>query len=87
MRLALHAADSLKDKRRVRQSVVARTRRRYNVAVSEIDDQDAWGTLTLGIACVSTDAGHAHAMLEKVVDSIERDRLDADLVDYEIEML
>lgn len=77
---------TLKDKRRVRQSLVTRLRNRFNVAVAEVDTQDAVGTLTLGIACVTTDAAHAHAMLEKAVRAIERERLDADLVDYRIEV-
>ena len=87
VRLRLPAAATLKDKRRLRTSVTARVRNRFNVAVAEIDDHDVHGYLTLGIACVSTDAGHAHAMLEAVVRSIARERLDADLANYEIELL
>jgi uncharacterized protein YlxP (DUF503 family) len=85
--LGLPETASLKDKRRIRQSLVTRLRARYNVAVAEVADQESWGRLTLGIACVSTEAGHAHAMLETVVHAIERQRLDADLLDYEIEIL
>jgi hypothetical protein len=87
--VTLRLADprSLKDKRRVRSSVTARVRSRFNVSIAEVDDHDRWGTLTLGIACVSTDAAHAHEMLEKVVRAISRERLDADMLDYEIEML
>lgn len=85
--LGLPETASIKDKRRVRQSLVARLRARYNVAIAEVDDHDSWGRLTLGVACVSTDARHAHATLEKVVQAIERERLDAEFLDYAIELL
>ena len=67
-------------------TVATRIRTRYNVAVAEVDTQDSPGTLTLGVACLSTDSGHAHSMLEKVVRRIEASRMDAYLADYSIEM-
>lgn len=87
--VTLHVADtgSLKGKRRVVKSVVTRMRSRFNVAIAEVDDLDSWSTATIGIACVSNDGAHAHAMLQKVVSAIERERLDAVLVDYGIELL
>ena len=39
------------------------------------------------MACVSSDAAYAHGLLTKVVQRIERSRLDLMLLDYEIEML
>lgn len=85
--LQLHEAASLKDKRRVVKSIIDRLRPRFNVAVAEVDNHDAWGTVTLGIACVSTDGAHAHAILERVVQTIENERLDAYLAHYGIELL
>jgi len=40
----------------------------------------------LGVVTVSTDSSHAHSQLTHVVNWIERHRLDAELVDYQIEM-
>lgn len=85
--LRLPETASLKDKRRVRLSLIARIRSRFNVAVAEVADQDSWGRLTLAVACVSTDARHAHAMLQKVIDAIDRERLDVELLDCSVEML
>ena len=85
--LQLHEAASLKDKRRVVKSTKDRVHRRFNVAIAEVDSHDAWGTITLGIACVSSDSAHAHAVLEKVVRWIDRERLDAVLAHYGIEIL
>lgn len=87
MTLVVADSGSLKDKRRVVRSVTARVRSRFNVAVAEVDDLDRWDSAVLGIVCVSNDAGHAHAMLEKVALFVENERLDAVLAHYAIEML
>jgi uncharacterized protein YlxP (DUF503 family) len=84
VRLAMAEMSSLKDKRRVVKSVTSRVRAKYNVAIAEVGDLDSSSVATLGIACVSNEAAHAHAMLERVVAWIADARLDADLVDYDI---
>ncbi|MFN8482210.1 MAG: DUF503 domain-containing protein [Anaerolineae bacterium] len=87
LELRLHGVGSLKDKRSIVKPITARLRQEFNVSVAEVDMHDAWETAVLGLAVVSNDAGHAHAQIEKCIDWIERQRLDADLVTYEIEML
>src|SRR3981081_21361 len=79
-RVALHLASnsSLKGKRMVVKSVAQRVRNRFNVAVAEIDTQDAWQVATLGIVCISDDPRHANEMLSKVIAFIEAERLDAE---------
>ncbi len=52
-----------------------------------MDYQDTWRSAVLGVVTVSNDAAYAHGVLTKVVEWIERTRLDAELVDYQIEML
>ena len=84
--LDIPANHSLKGKRRVLKSLMARVRNRFNVSIAEVDHQDAWQTATLGIACVSTDAAYAHGLLTKVVRAISGYRLDAEIRDFEIEM-
>ena len=88
-RVALHLAEnsSLKGKRMVVKSVAQRVRNRFNVAVAEIDTQDAWEVITLGIVCVSDDPRHANEMLSKVIDFIESERLDADVGEVELELI
>jgi hypothetical protein len=41
----------------------------------------------LAVACVSADPDYAHGLLTRVVESVATWRLDAELVDYRIEML
>ncbi|MFN8497773.1 MAG: DUF503 domain-containing protein [Anaerolineae bacterium] len=87
LELRLHGVGSLKDKRSIVKPITTRLRQEFNVSVAEIDMHEAWESAVLGLAVVSNDAGHAHAQIEKCIDWIERQRLDADIVTYEIEML
>ena len=85
--LRLPGNGSLKGKRSVVKSVVARIGREFNVSIAEVEAQDSWQRAVLGVACVSSSAAYAHGLLEQVVRWIEENRPDVDLVAYEIEML
>jgi uncharacterized protein YlxP (DUF503 family) len=85
--LHIATAQSLKEKRQVVRSLIARIRNEFNVSVAEIDDQDRWQSARLGVAVVATDSRHAQQQLEAVVNFIERQRPDCPLLTYEIELL
>jgi uncharacterized protein len=85
--LRLAASHSLKEKRQVVRSLVERLRRSFNVAVAEVEEQDAWQTAVLGLAVVSNQAAHADQQLARVVDQIESTRLDAEVVDLQSEVI
>jgi uncharacterized protein len=85
--LHLAASHSLKDKRQVVRSLAERLRRQFNVAVAEVDEQDSWQTAVLGLAVVSNEAGHAARQLDRIVEAIERERLDAEVVDRYVDVL
>lgn len=87
--LTLHifAAQSLKEKRQVVKSILARVRNEFNVSIAEVGSHDTWQQADLGIACVSTSQAYAHGQLEAVIRFIERTRPDAPIGGYEIEML
>ncbi len=86
LELEIPASHSLKDKRHVVKSLTARVRQSFNVSIAEVDSLDAWQRATLGIVCVSSDAQYAQGLLEKVIDNIERMRMDAVIADYSIEI-
>lgn len=86
LELEIPSSHSLKDKRHVVRSVIARVRRDFNISIAEVDSLDAWQHATIGIVCVSNDEKYAHGLLEKVIDNIERSRLDAVIGNYSIEM-
>jgi len=85
--LRIAGNQSLKGKRRVIKPIMARVRNQFNVAIAEVDDNDVWQSATLGIACVSNDAAHANSILSHVVAFIEQANHDAELIDYQIEIL
>ncbi|MGD0115060.1 MAG: DUF503 domain-containing protein [Dehalococcoidia bacterium] len=78
---------SLKGKRQVIKSLTARIRNRYNVSIAEVDSQDSWQIASLGISCVSNSSSHANEMLTKVVGFVRSSRLDAEVLDCQVEML
>lgn len=78
---------SLKGKRRVLKSITTRLRNNYNVSIAEVENQDKWQLMTLGIVCVSNSAQQVNKVLSTVVDFINQSRLDLEMLDYEIEIL
>lgn len=85
--LQLPASHSLKDKRQVVRSLTERLRRRFNVAIAEVEEQDVWQTAVLGLTVVSNDPGHAEQQLRAVLEAIEESRLDAELVDRHLDIV
>lgn len=86
LELEIPSSHSLKDKRHVVKSLTARVRQAFNVSIAEVDSLDAWQRATLGIVCVSSDANYARGLLEKVIDNVERMRMDAVIADYSVEI-
>ena len=85
--LRLPENHSLKGKRQVIKSLIARLHNKFNVAVAEVDDHDRWQLASLGITCVTTSESHAHQMMASVVAFIQHERPDAELVDYRTEIV
>jgi uncharacterized protein len=85
--LHLPGVHSLKEKRSIIKSLQARLRNEFNVSVAEVDAQDAHGRAVLGVACVSSSSDYARGQLDAILRWIERERPDAPVIDYEIELL
>lgn len=85
IRLHLHDARTLKDKRRVISSLKDRMRGSFNVSVAEVDDQDLIKSATLGVAQVSNDSRYVNGALDKLIEMVRRFPA-ARLVDYHIEI-
>ena len=87
VQLRLPGKGSLKEKRGVIKSLLARVQNRYNVAAAEVGENDRWQAAEIGVACVSNSAAHANEILSNVVKFVEDERLDLEVVDYEIEII
>jgi uncharacterized protein YlxP (DUF503 family) len=70
LRFDLHIPEchSLKQKRAVVKPIVEGSRRRFGVAVAEVDSQGRWQRATIGVAAVSS----SHAHVSDILDEVER---------------
>jgi uncharacterized protein YlxP (DUF503 family) len=55
------------------------------VSIAEVEDLDKLQRAGLGVAFVSTDSGHVHSTLSKVVNFIDRLYI-AEIIQYHIEV-
>jgi uncharacterized protein len=77
---------SLKEKRMVIKSMVSKLRNRFNVSISEVEDQDIHQLMAIGISCITTDSAHANSTLDRVLNYIDSN-FEPEIVDYEIEII
>ena len=85
--LHLPMCHSLKDKRQIIKSVMARVRNQFEVAIAEVDEQDRWQIAKIGVSCVSNSSQHADEILGHVRRFIEETRPDILLTDAESEII
>ncbi|HPX93388.1 MAG TPA: DUF503 domain-containing protein [Bacillota bacterium] len=77
---------SLKDKRRVRQSLIDRLEKRHRLSVKEIDCQDMWKTLCLGMAAVVLSEGGGRTLEQSIRTTIE-EHSNGDIQDWKVDLL
>ena len=70
--LFLPAVGSLKEKRRLLKSLIERLKSHFNIAVVEVNAQDAWQRTVLAIAAISKDKPQIDKVFEEVVGFIEK---------------
>ncbi|GIK73598.1 MAG: hypothetical protein BroJett021_25860 [Chloroflexota bacterium] len=87
LELYLPMNDSLKGKRGILKPLIARIRNDFNVSVCEAEAQDVLTRAVIEVACVSQNGALAHRHLQDVAHRVERWHGDAQLIDYNIEML
>ncbi len=77
---------SLKDKRGIISSVLARVSKKYNISISEIDFNDVWKSSKLGVAIVAKDRKIFSAMIEDINSFISTNfpEIDITIVNQEI---
>ena len=86
LELFLHENFSLKGKRQVLRSIVQRVRKRFNIAIAEVEGQDLWQKAVLGICAVGNDRPRVNSTLDKVINFIEGTQL-TDVADSQIEII
>ena len=84
IKLYLPESQSLKDKRRVLKSLIARLKNRFNVAIAEVEAQDIHQSAILGAVSVANEVKFVNQILSQCVKFIEENS-SVVLVDYETE--
>lgn len=77
---------SLKEKRMVVNSIVDKSKKKFNISISEIESMDIHNLIVLGIATVTNSSTHADSVIENTINFIE-DSTEAYIVDVFKEIL
>ena len=77
---------SLKEKRKIVKSIVARVRNKFNVSVAEVGSNDKWQMIELGISAVGNDRRFVNSSLDTILSFLESLYL-GEIVDSSIEIL
>ncbi len=85
--LHLPESHSLKDKRQIIKSLMARLRNQFEIAIAEVGANDRWQTAVFGISCVSNDSVHASQILNSAQRYIEETRPDISITNVETELI
>ena len=75
MTFRLHApwVHSLKEKRMIIRSLIARLQNRFHVSAAEIDEQDAHQIIVIGVAAVVPHSAMADSLMEEISLFVEAD--------------
>jgi hypothetical protein len=84
--LFIHESNSLKEKRMVLHSLKAKIRNKFNVAITQIDDEDKWQKTTLAIVGVEKDRRNMNSVLSEIINFVENFN-STELINHEMEMI
>jgi uncharacterized protein YlxP (DUF503 family) len=87
LELFIPTAHSLKEKRSVIKSVIARLRNEFNISIAEVAEQDRWQRGVIGVAAVSADRAYIQGQLQAIVNWVYDNRPDVEVMRAEIELL
>ena len=84
--LSLPDVHSLKGKRQIVKSLVARLQHEFNISVAEVDQNDVWQVAGIGICCVSNSKTYSQQLLYAALEFIERTRPDLEVIECEMDV-
>ena len=84
--LSIDQAFSLKDKRSVLTRVCEKVRQKFNVAISEVEENDVWNRAVLGVVTVANQKTFVNRVLSKVIEFMQQSR-DCVVEDFTTEFL
>ena len=87
MSYRLLANHSLKGKRQVITSLIARIHQKFNVSVVEYGDHDLWQRITIITCIASSDPDFPNQLLERIISFVAETRPDLELIDCSTELI
>lgn len=84
--LRLHECHSLKEKRRIVKTVIARLRNNFNASVAEVADNDVHQRAVIGFSLIGNDQGLINSKIDKMFNLADELGL-AEVVDTEMELI
>lgn len=77
--------DSLKEKRRIIKSLMARLQNKFNISIAEVEENDRHRSAVLGAAVVTNDSAFGDSVMAQVVNHVQSNS-EAILADYSTEV-
>jgi len=87
LKLSLYTRNnqSLKEKRKVVKSIVAKVHKRFNVSIAEVGSNDKWQMVELGISAVGNDRRFVNSALDNILSFLDSLYL-GEIIDSNIEI-
>ena len=87
LHLHLPGCSSLKDKRRVIKSLIAKIQNKFKLSVAEIGHLDVWQDSQIAVAVVSNDRKQSMAILQNVLNWVSDNWHEGYIADDDIEVI
>ena len=84
--LRIHDCRSLKGKRKVVKSLIARLRNSFNVSIAEVGSNDIYQRAEIGFCLVGNDTALVNSKIDKIINMAEDLGL-AEIIDTEMEII
>ena len=84
-RLRASWVHSLKEKRMIVKSLIAKLQNRYHVSAAEIEDQDVYQMIVIGVAAIVPHNAMADSLMDDISMFVE-ENTDAEILDEEREI-
>lgn len=84
--LYIHNNRSLKEKRKIVKSIIAKVRQRFNASIAEVDSNDKWQMIGLGVSVVGNDRRFVNSAIDNILSYLDSLYL-GEIIDSGIEIL
>ncbi len=70
-RLYAHWVHSLKEKRMIVKSIIAKLQNKFHVSAAEVEEQDTHQIIVIGVASIIPDQGYADSLMDEISRFVE----------------